>query len=277
MLGLALLAASCVIENPVIESGTDAQVDNAQSGETGGGTAGNAPTQGESLEQTEPTAPPSPPTPQPTVPETPTPAPTPEPTAAPTAAPALTVEPGPDTPTPLPTVTDEAEFQPTTVAAGLIAIPVLTTTFRLDDPRPILQLGGHSLIYLDDDITSEVDIFTPVALVDGTPITSYDEVISVLQSSPLLEIAELDPVTIAGHNTRVFEGLGLERTRLFITDLNQLDDENLGWWPPDQVTLWVIDHPQRTVIVTAEAFNQSGRYDDAIDLAADILSTIDFG
>lgn len=257
LLAVALVAVSCVIETPALDSVESAVEPTA-------------------IAQIEPTAIPRPPTPQPTAPPAPSPtmppAPSPEPTPTPERAP----EPD-DRPQPLPTVTGDSGFEPTVVPAGLIAIPVHNTTFRLAEARPILQLGGHTLIYLDDQAGSEIDIFTPVAFDDGTLIGSYEEVTSFLQSNALLELEESESVTIAGHSTRVFEGLGPDRTRAFITDATELKNIDLGWFPPDQLKLWVVDHPDGPVIVTAEALTDSNQYSDALALAGDILSTIDFG
>lgn len=266
-----MMTVSCVIDTPVLDSGETSATNGSAAG-TSGGAVDSEPT---AVPQFEPTSIPSPPTPQATVEPTPTVEATPTPTPPePTPEPTPTTTTAPD---PLPTVTEEANFQPTVIPAGLIAVPVLDTTFRLDEARPILQFGGHSLIYLDEQARSEVDIFTPVAFDDGTPINSYDEVIEFLQTDTRTELEEGDPVTIAGHATRVFEGLGVEQSRAFITDLSQVDEALQGWVPPDQLTLWVVDHPRGTVIVTAEAFDDSNQYSDALDLAANILSTIDFG
>ena len=147
----------------------------------------------------------------------------------------------------------------------------------LAEPHPVLQLGGHTLIYVDDDRNAEVDIFIPAATSDDTAINSYDEVIAYLESNAVFAgLAELSPVSIAGNPTRVFEGTADSTDRAFITEIGTADEDQVGWFPPARMRLWVINHAAGPVIVSAESLENPGRYSDAIRLATEILSTITF-
>jgi hypothetical protein len=147
----------------------------------------------------------------------------------------------------------------------------------LAQTRPVLQLGGHTLIYVDDERTAEVDIFIPAATGRGRVIDSYDELILYLQTAPdFAGLEELRPVSIAGFPTRVFEGTADSPDRAFITDIAALENDQLGWFPSERMRLWAIDHPDGPVIVSAESLDNPGRYSDAVRLATGILSTIDF-
>lgn len=148
----------------------------------------------------------------------------------------------------------------------------------LDETRPILQLAGHTLIYVDDEAQAEVDIFTPVAQRDGIELADYDAVISYITTDPTLSVLEeLADVTIAGLPTRVFEGtISSGDERGFFTDPDAVDDSLAGWFPPTRVRMWVIDVADGPIIVTAESLEDPGQYTDAIRLASEILSTIDF-
>ncbi len=147
----------------------------------------------------------------------------------------------------------------------------------LDLSRPVLQLGGHTLIYVDDERTAEVDIFIPSADRDGGAFDSYDAVVAYLQSDPVfVGVQELTPVSIAGLATRVFEGTAESTERAFVTDLASTD-LMFGWFPPGRMRLWLIDHPDGPVIVSAESLENPGRYSEAVRLATEVLSTIDFG
>ena len=247
--------ASCVVDTPGIENAEPAATSTATEQPT------TAPP------QFEPTAPPQP-------------TPTLEPTAVATATPvpAPTATPTPVGPPPLPTSAPEDEFVPATTDPGLVVVPVRGARFMLATTRPILQLGGHTLIYVDDQLNAEVDIFTPVAAADGTPIATFPDLIAVFQSDPVFSgLSELSPVSIAGLQTRVFEGTAQSPDRAFITELAAADNDQLGWFPPARMRLWVINHPDGPVVVSAESLENPGRYSEAVRLATEILSTIDFG
>lgn len=247
--GAAAILTACVVDTPGIDSTQPAPDP----------TAVVAPTE---APQFEPTAPPAPPT------AVPTSTPVPEPTATPT----------PTGPPPLPTSAPEEEFAPVTVEPGLVVVPVRNARFMLAQARPVLQLGGHTLIYVDDARDAEVDIFTPAASRDGNTIDTYDALITYMSTdAALANLGELNPVSIAGFPTRVFEGTASATERAFITELAAADNDQLGWFPPGRMRLWVIDHPSGPVIVSAESLENPGRYSEAVRLATEILSTIDFG
>jgi hypothetical protein len=203
----------------------------------------------------------------------------PEPTAAssPTAVAEPIATPAALGPPPLPTAAPEAEFEPTAVGPGLVVVPVRGARFILAETHPILQLGGHTLIYVDDERNAEVDIFIPAAAADGSVIDSYEVLITYLESAPALAgLVELSPVSIASFPTRVFEGTANSADRAFITEVATVNNNQLGWFPPARMRLWVINHPDGPVIVSAESLENPGRYSDAARLATEILSTIDF-
>lgn len=247
---LVMVLTSCVIDDPVVS--------------TADGAASNAGANQVPVEATAsflPTPVPSPTAVAPTA----VPTPTTGPTAVPTVA-------------PLPTVVAVPDVAPTIVEPGTIAIPIGVTQFRLSQPRPILQLSGHTLIYVDPDREAEVDIFVPYAKGDGTLLDSYDAVIDYISTDPIFaELEELDPVTIAGVAARVFEGTTDTGIRGFHTDALVLDNENAGWFPPIRVRMWVIDDAPNPIIVTAESLFDPGQYSDAVRLATEVLSTIEFG
>lgn len=253
-LALACLpvAAGCVVDEPTIETTSGSPVATAE--------PSPEPTVGV---QFEPTATAEPPTP------------TPEPSPEPTPTPEPTATSVPVGPTPLPVSTDE-NFEPTTIQPGLIAVPVRGAAFVLDQARPILQLPGHTLVYLDDDRQGEVDIFVPAGDRDGNPLATIDDVAGFIETDPaFVGVVELRPVSIAGLPTRVFEGNGVVGEKAFVTEL-AAEDEQLGWFPPLTMRIWLIDHPDGPVIVSAESLEDPGRYSDAIRLATAILSTITF-
>jgi len=146
----------------------------------------------------------------------------------------------------------------------------------------MLQFPGHSLVYIDDEAAAEVDIFIPFANGSGEPLDSYEAVIDFVESDPAFaDVVELDPQTVNGSPARVFEGLPVTDVdalqRSFGTDASTLDDDQLGWFAPVRLRMWIIDGPDSTVILTAESLEDPGRFVEAVELAESILSTISFG
>ena len=219
---------------------------------------------------------------------TPLPAPTAAvPTAAPTAdveptatpSPAPTPTPPPPSPTPLPTTEPAIDVEPTIRAPGIVTVPVNgTSSFELRRPRPILQLPGHALIYVDTDRQGEVDLFTPVADANGDPIGGYIDVVAIVQNDPnLAGLSELPQTTVDGFSARVFDGTATLGVRVFFTDAGFTDNENAGWSPPLRLRMWIIDHPRGPVILTAESLEDPGQFDESLSIANGLLSTIDLG
>lgn len=243
--------AGCVIDEPIIES-TDPAAPTS-----GVPTVSFPPT---------PTSPVATSTPTPAPPPTPTTPPTPPPTTAPT-------------PTPLPTTFPELGVEPTLRQGGVITVPVRgATTFRLLGPRPILQLPGHTLIYVDAERQAEVDLFTPVGDADGNRLADYLAVIDVVRTNPELPgLTEQAPTLVDGFPARVFDGVVALGTRVFVTDLAEAGNENAGWSPPVRLRMWVIDAPEQPIVLTAESLEDPGQFDVSLDIANTIIETIDLG
>lgn len=203
----------------------------------------------------------------------------------PTPAPTSTPEPTPEAPAPgddvatLTVTIPSTDMAPTPQPPGLVAVPIAgTTTFRLAQPRPILQLPGHTLIYVDPDQEAEVDIFTPIATGDTTGLADFAAVVDeILTSATYGDLAELDSVSIAGFPTRVFEGNPVTGTRGFYADESTFGNESAGWYPPTRLRLWIIDTDNGPVAVTAESLIEPGQYNEAVRMAAGLLSSMTFG
>lgn len=261
----AVLCAGCVIDEPAIE-----RTDGANS--TIAVPTVTLPTAPAVATGTPATGPTPSPTPEPTATSSPPPTPTPppSPTARPTPSP-------PPTPTPLPTTFPEAGVEPTLRQPGTVTVAVNgVTTFELMQARPILQLPGHTLIYVDDDLRAEVDLFTPVADADGIPLTTYGAVANVITSiAELSGLNELAPTTVDGAPARVFDGVATLGARIFVTDQAQAGNENAGWSPPLRLRMWLIDAPNGVVALTAESLEDPGQFEESLAIARGIIDTID--
>ncbi|MEM7096079.1 MAG: hypothetical protein AAF567_23945 [Actinomycetota bacterium] len=248
VLGCLVLLAACVVEPTEIASSV---------AET------STPT------EPSPTAPP-PPTPTP-VPPTPT-AP-PPPTATPTTPPTPTPRP---VPTSIPPIIPGPDNEPSILTEGPVSFPVAgTTSVRLDQPRPVLILPGHTLIYVDPDREAEVDIFTPIADGLGEPFTDYEAVADYLTSDPaFVDVPETDSATVAGFPARVFQGLPVTGERGFYTDASTIGNDSAGWFPPVRLRLWLIDTPNGPLVITAESLFDPGQFPEANRMVRAFLQTL---
>jgi len=214
---------------------------------------------------------PIPPTPAATATPEPTATPMPTPTSVPTATP-------PPLPTPLATTAPVLDAALTVVPAGEVQVPVLgSIVFELLEPRPILQHAGHSLVYVDDTRTAEVDVFTPVATATGEQLDTVESIVDYVKSEPnLADLQELASTVIQGFDARVFEGRPkVARQRAFFTDELHQDDELDGWFTPERLRLWLIDTPRGVLAVSAESLSEDQvSFTTAVILATEVLGSL---
>lgn len=251
----AVLLAGCIVDSPTVTE------------------VGAGPDRNETTNVPTPASIPTPTEiPAPTAPPAPTATPIPAPTSAPTPVPTPVA-----TPLPALSFTDD-ELVPSPVPAGPVVVSVGgLTSFALSTERPVLQLPGHTLIYLDDQLEAEVDIFTPVATAAGDTLSTLAEVADYMTTDPVFaDVAELQPVTIAGFPTRVFEGRPVMGAPALLTDSSTLSIEEAGWYPPARLRVWLIGTPNGVIAVSAESLQDPGQYSDAVRLATEILGTITF-
>lgn len=250
---MALAASGCIIN--ANEAGTGPIDADSVNGPTPAATAVDT------QPQFEPTAPPT----ATAVPE-PTPTATPEPTPTPVPPPVATPRP-----------VQEASEEPVTVAAGSFStnVPVRgQTSFELTTELAILQLSGHTLMYLDATRTAEVDLFSPVASANGGQLITYDDVLNEFESI-FPDLTELDSTTVAGSPARVFEGRPpVQGDRGFHTDLALRGEDLTGWFTPGIVKIWLIDSPSGVLAISAESIDDDANFAQAKTLAAEVIETL---
>ena len=112
---------------------------------------------------------------------------------------------------------------------------------------------------------------------DGESVETTDELLTILDEGGA-EVTEIDAAEIDGIEARVFDfGSVSQQTLLF-----RAVDSEAPWRPPPRGRLWVVEHPERgLVLITAEAYVDP---DNAFPLALaqtepiiDSLEFIDLG
>lgn len=229
---------------------------------------------------TDPVVPIEPAQPEATLPPEPT--PTSIPTPVPTATATPTPEPMPTVtsipvPTPLPTA-PPGVYDPLPVAAGLVTVPqVGGITFELDGYFDVLQIPGHTLIYVDASVVAEVDLFEAAATAAGAPLNDFGAVIDYVETDPTFaQLVPLGSRTIGGHPAWGYAGTAPQLDRGFVTNFG-LPIDAATWYTPTQLQIWFVDSPDGVLAITAEADpGERARFLIAIDIADRIASSLSF-
>jgi hypothetical protein len=89
---------------------------------------------------------------------------------------------------------------------------------------------------------------------DGNPLASAHEVIDELAAAGV-ELTELEATTIDGVDTRVFDITNTDIGAILLR-FSPLDvaEDYLGWDAPAGGRLWLIEHPDRGLMINAKAF-----------------------
>lgn len=115
--------------------------------------------------------------------------------------------------------------------------------------KTVLYETANYVRILHDDVPADVELLDGPLDLDGNAIHTTDELVAVLRESSI-EVTELEPTTVGGFDARVF---GIVDGAPGPAMLWSLDDEP-GWRPPSQGQLWLIEHPERGLLmINAEA------------------------
>ncbi|MFW2383716.1 MAG: hypothetical protein ACN4GZ_18340, partial [Acidimicrobiales bacterium] len=114
--------------------------------------------------------------------------------------------------------------------------------------------------------------------IDGNPLGSSDEVVAELTAAGVA-MTELDATTIDGVEARVFD-VTSENIRAILLLHSPLDlaVDNFGWDAPAASRMWLIDHPERGVMmIDAKAFEGVNEFlPVVIELAEAIVGSMTF-
>ena len=163
--------------------------------------------------------------------------------------------------------------------AGTIRVPVLDgIEFELARERRILQpVRGYAGIVHEGDAgtdPSQVDLLSPTATYDGTPLATIGE----LQAA-LVDLVGSDLLPIGQVDTRIGLAHGFEYA---VDDLSRDPLEyhlrigsDPGWAPWPMGQLWLIDTERGLLLATAEGFERGPLLEEAVETLDRVLETID--
>jgi len=137
----------------------------------------------------------------------------------------------------------------------------------LSDARGRDQPAGE-VIGVATDI---VGVAGPVA--DGAVLQSADEFVD--QIGPFVSsLEEVDSILIDAIPTRVFDVVGDITTQ---PTLQRSPDDQHGWFAPPVGRIWLIDHPERGLLMATVESGRSGTaFDASLARAERIVTSIEF-
>lgn len=146
---------------------------------------------------------------------------------------------------------------------------------RLDFGLDATLVPGRSYVRLDSQAAAASLLTRPSAADDDeAELESTDDVVAQIQTNGAT-VSEIEPTTVGGLPARVFEIASPEPTGPVLVFGEQ---DRRGWFVPSLGTMWVIEHPERGVlVVTAESFLDVPELRDTIrDQITTALSTLTF-
>lgn len=160
---------------------------------------------------------------------------------------------------------------PAECPAGRVTLPFGGgVSFVLEEDRFIYQEPGF--VDLPLRLPGGVEFVLPRFSPDGTALASVEDVIGALRDWPL-DLTELDPTTVAGAPTRVFDLT--DGPRSFLSPAVTWDEDIPGWFPPRAARIWLLDTERGVIMITAESFETDLALPDAIALAESVIATLE--
>lgn len=135
--------------------------------------------------------------------------------------------------------------------AGQVELPFLggIRTELAEQAVAFRNLDSHSTIR-PAEWPADTDFLASPVGYGGNVLDTPDNVVTELEDSGLVVI-EIESVVIDGIDARVFDIAGNSSR----PSLKRTTDDNTGWWAPARGRTWLIDHPDRGLLmITSEAF-----------------------
>lgn len=162
------------------------------------------------------------------------------------------------------------------VPAGPVVVPALGgARFDLVDDARIFQDDQAILIRHE---RANLDIFRTSSDLRGDALATSEAVVGVLEEAPVT-IIELEPTTVAGTPTRVFEltdGPRAADTPL-MTIFRRSNGENVVLYVPSTGTVWVLDAPGGPIVVAASVLGADQLPPGLTEMADLVVATLGFG
>lgn len=157
---------------------------------------------------------------------------------------------------------------PSEVPAGSVTLPVGPgLTFEVSEPRFVEQFEFFARVLLDGP--GEVDIFFPDRASDGEPLATVEDVVAVLERYPGLTATVVGAREVSG-----YEAIEVDISGGAVSGPGSGPVfQPVGWLPPPDATMWLLETPDGIAVVTAEWFEPAGA-EPAQALADEILDSL---
>lgn len=118
-----------------------------------------------------------------------------------------------------------------------------------------------------------MEMLTNPVAVDGTDLPTVNDLIGALDAAGV-STTEVESVTVGGEDARVFD-IGSPSGS---PALRRSAVSSAEWFAPPRARLWVIEHPDRGLLmITAEAYVQPDEFfEPALEAAAPVLASLEF-
>lgn len=149
---------------------------------------------------------------------------------------------------------------------------------RLTSTRPFLLNSDWSGSVALTDLSwwlRDVEFLTRPNGLDGNPIGNSDNLVTYLEENNFA-VTELDGTVLDGFETRVFQvGSGP-----FLDAFSRTEDTGISFAPSPRSLWWVIDHPDRGLLInTAEHWDPQGEpelFDEVATWGEELFATLEF-
>ncbi len=149
---------------------------------------------------------------------------------------------------------------------------------RLTSTRPFLLNSDWSGSVALTDLSwwfRDVEFMTRPNGLDGNPIGNSDNLVTYLEENNFA-VTELDGTVLGGFDTRVFQ-VGSSR---FLDAFSRTEDTGISFAPSPRALWWVIDHPDRGLLInTAEHWDPKSEpelFDEVAAWGEELFATIEF-
>lgn len=130
---------------------------------------------------------------------------------------------------------------------------------------------------IPDGLAGDLELLTRPLDFDGEEVTTTDRLLEILRNEAVA-LTELDPVIIGGQQTRIF---GVESgpfpSIVLKPRAEDLARAEFGWESPQFGHLWVVEHPQRGLLVlSTESFGGPDVVNPLFAWASEVLNSLEF-
>lgn len=129
---------------------------------------------------------------------------------------------------------------------------------------------------LPGSVDGRVEFLTRPADVDGIEVTTVDELLRLL-ADQAIDVAEKAPLTVDGFEARAFEVTAGEFARVVLKSrVEDFDRPESGWRAPRAGHLWIIEHPDRGLLIVSAEGSGPGDAETSGAWTESVIERLDF-